>query len=55
MGTFIKDTDMHVVMLFFILFSQLAKREVWCKAGKRVGHYLAAILNLFVYQIRNSR
>ena len=47
----IKDTD----MLFLSYLACSEQEKFWCQAGIRVGHYLAAILNLFVYQIRNSR
>ena len=47
----IKDTD----MLFLSYLASWQTEKFWCQAGKHAGHYLAAILNSFVYQIRNSR
>ena len=47
------NTDID--MLFLSYLASWQKEKSWYQAGKRAGHYLADILNLFVYQIRNSR
>ena len=46
----IRDTD----MLFLSYLASWQKEKFWCQVGKRVGHNLAAIMNSFLYQIRNS-